>query len=100
MDPKDFLPPPPWKGPPVPRGLLPQRDLEALLPSVVIDWSEIEKSPKAYCECKCGASFASHTKFVGPPINWLVSKTPCPSCGLRTNLRRARSEPEPFTLRG
>jgi len=74
-----------------------KRDIEAMISSLLIDWSEVEKFPKLTCECKChpfasGITFMSHAKYVGPPINRMVSKTPCPSCGLRANLRRTSSE--------
>lgn len=67
-----------------------------------IDWSELDKYAEDYCECKCGATFRSHTKFVWIDaiggIGKIVSRKPCPSCGSRVNLRRTTSPPERFII--
>lgn len=75
-----------------------KRDIEAIISSLVIDWSEIEKYPEQIIDCRCGATFPSHAKFVGV-ISRMVSRKPCPSCGTRTNFRKVSSGWEPFELR-
>lgn len=67
-----------------------KRDAESIAASMV-DWSDIQEYEPDLVECKCGAEFLSHTKFMGPPLNKVLSQTPCPSCGTRSNFRVVRS---------
>lgn len=67
-----------------------KRDAESIAASM-IDWSVFDKDLPDQVECRCGAVFPSHTKFVGMPLNKVISRVPCPACGTRSNFRVVRS---------
>lgn len=62
-----------------------------------IDWSKHDQYPKDECECICGTSFMSHSKFIMSDKPALLSREPCPSCG-KHDIRGSRSSPETFTI--
>ena len=67
-----------------------KRDAESIAASLV-DWSVLEGELLDEVECQCSTTFASLTKFMGPPLNKLLSRVPCPTCGTRTRFRRVTS---------
>ncbi len=72
-----------------------KRDAESLAASMV-DWRSLQAESPDEVECKCGVVFTSLTKFVGPPLNKLISQTTCPACGTRSNFRRVSSPRQRF----
>ncbi len=64
-----------------------------------IDWSVFDAMPESTCECRCGATFRSHVKFVTIEPRGLQSRMPCPACGGHA-MRRATTDPETETIRG
>lgn len=62
-----------------------------------MDWSAFGTEITQTCYCNCGAEYRSHAK-TNMEVRRTISKSPCPSCGSHSNLWRASSDPETFTL--
>lgn len=67
-------------------------------PTPPIDFTDLHKYPPHDNECRCGAYYESHSRFVGPPKLCVVTERPCPGCGKHDNLRSSRGRPHDFTL--
>lgn len=62
------------------------------------DWTASDKYPEDTCECRCGAVWASHAKYVGDPKPSLVTRRPCPACGRTDQCVAVRSGWEPMSF--
>ncbi len=60
------------------------------------DWSPFDKYSHNTCYCRCGTVFRAHSRFFKD--YGLVTRTPCPGCGKNSDVRRASSDPETFTI--
>jgi hypothetical protein len=63
-----------------------------------IDWSQQDKFSEMTNECRCGATFRSHSKLVRIDDGaWrLITRKPCPVCGSVDNVRSSRSDVEVY----
>lgn len=64
-----------------------------------IDWSLFDDDSESTIECRCGFIFRSHVKYIGNPINKVVSRKLCPGCSTNCNLRRVSSDLEVMTIK-
>jgi hypothetical protein len=63
-----------------------------------IDWAPFDPMPENTIECRCGASYRSHSR-VAKVIGWLtiVTRKPCPECGGSVGNVRSASAGSPVS---
>jgi hypothetical protein len=66
--------------------------------STAPEWDVFDNYPESTCECSCGRFFRSHARY--SVARGLISRKPCPECGVDDRLRASRSDPETDTIGG
>lgn len=63
-----------------------------------VNWSDLGQVFQTLY-CRCGMVYRSHHKLVRKNDSFVgVAEKPCPDCGEHTNIRRASSDPESYSI--
>jgi hypothetical protein len=65
--------------------------------STSIDWSRFDAFAENTCTCRCGQEFRSHSKVVMSNPPEIVTRRPCPACGM-DRASRSSSDVERYTI--